>query len=73
MVEDSRQAGAIECKEIEIMPDMVEAGLRVFDYYAIDGDVGTSLITKRNMIISVYSEMLSLETRDPQKKAAAIR
>lgn len=64
-------AGAPEA-EIEIPPEIIEAGIKALREYSVDGDIGNSAAVRRDLVVSVFCEMIGAlrERRYPPGKEA---
>jgi hypothetical protein len=56
---DSADRPASVESEIEVTPEMIEAGLRAIESCSIDGDFGSSIAVRRELAILVFRSMAS--------------
>lgn len=66
---DQRQAGASE--DVQITPEMVEAGVRAYDAWEpehVFSEVGAADYAKRNLVATILRVAIELEGRASQRR-----
>lgn len=61
-----------ERNNVEITPEMIEAGIEAFKLNSIDGEVGRSQLSHQSLVEDVFRAMLEVSPLVPQVQALAL-